>query len=76
MPKTIFTYNRVLKAYLDCRKHKRSSLSSLEFECHMESNLARLTESLQTKNYIPDRSVYFVVTNPKPREIFATEFTE
>lgn len=31
---------------------------------------------LQNKTYRPDKNVYFIVTKPKPREIFAAEFTD
>lgn len=76
MSKTIFSYQNVLKAYLDCRKRKRGTLSALGFECDLENNLLKLTQSLQQKTYTPARSVYFVVTKPKPREIFASEFVD
>jgi len=76
MSKTIFTYSNVLKAYYDCRKRKRHTLSALGFECNLEENIVRLTKALQQKTYQPDRSVYFVVTHPKPREIFAAEFVD
>jgi hypothetical protein len=76
MSKTIFTDRNILKAYLDCRKRKRHTLSALGFECKLETNLVALTHALQKRTYIPDRSVYFVVTKPKPREIFASEFTD
>lgn len=51
-------------------------MSALGFECNLESNLDRLAQALQNKTYSPDRSVYFVVTKPKPREIFASEFVD
>lgn len=76
MSNTIFTYHNLLQAYLNCRKRKRRSMSALGFECNLESNLEALAQSLQNKTYSPDRSVYFVVTKPKPREIFASEFID
>ena len=42
----------------------------------MEENLARLLNSLQKLAYKPQRSICFVVTQPKPREVFAAEFTD
>jgi hypothetical protein len=66
----------VLKAYIDCRKRKRRTLSALGFECNLEKNIEGLTQALQKRTYQPDRSVYFVVTKPKPREIFASEFVD
>lgn len=76
MSKTIFTYSNLLEAYYDCRKRKRRSLSALGFECDLENNLYQLMLELQNKTYQPDRNVYFIVTKPKPREIFASEFTD
>lgn len=76
MPKTIFTPEKILRAYLNCRQRKRRTLSALGFECELEDNLARLTLALQNRSYRPNRSVYFVVTKPKPREIFAAEFVD
>jgi len=76
MSSTIFTYSNVLKAYFDCRKRKRQTLSALGFECNLEDNLYQLTQELAGRTYKPNRSVYFVVTNPKPREIFAAEFRD
>lgn len=76
MSKTIFTYANLLRAYYDCRTRKRRSLSALGFECDLENNLYQLKSNLQKRAYQPDRSVYFVVTKPKPREIFAAEFTD
>lgn len=76
MSRTIFTYANLLKAYYDCRKRKRRSLSALGFECDLENNLYQLMTHLQNKTYQPDKNVYFIVTKPKPREIFASEFTD
>lgn len=76
MSRTIFTYANLLKTYYDCRKRKRRSLSALGFECDLENNLYQLMIHLQNKTYQPDKNVYFIVTKPKPREIFASEFTD
>lgn len=71
---TIFTYQKILKAYFFCRKHKRQALSALAYELNLEKNLGQLIEQLQNKTYLPQSAVYFIVTKPKPREIFASEF--
>lgn len=42
----------------------------------MERNLDELRQDLITKTYIPGKSICFVVTVPKPREIFAAEFCD
>lgn len=76
MSKTIFTNNNVLKAYLDCRHNKRKTINALKFEMNLEHNLNELLLELQNRTYIPGRSICFVVTVPKPREIFAAEFCD
>src|SRR6056297_1048669 len=72
----IFTYNKIYKAYLDCRENKRNTASALEFEWNLEENLFQLEEELQNKTYQLDRSICFVVTDPSPREIFASTFKD
>lgn len=76
MYKTIFTPANILKAYLDCRKTKRHTINALKYEMALEENLYCLRQNLVSKSYHPTRSICFVVTNPKPREIFAADFTD
>lgn len=75
-PKTIFTNENLLHAYLSCRINKRRTASALEFELECENKLGLLLERLQNKSYKPSESIYFVVTKPKPREIFAANFED
>lgn len=74
MSNTIFTDTNILKAYYDCRKTKRTTLNALKYELDLENNLSALKDILQTRQYCPGRSICFVVTMPKPREIFAADF--
>jgi len=76
MYKTIFTKENILKAYLDCRKTKRKTINALKYEFDLENNLVMLETALKDRSYKPARSICFVVTVPKPREIFAAEFTD
>lgn len=76
MYKTIFTSTNLLKAYLDCRKNKRKTINAIKFEMDLERNLAKLQQDLLSRTYEPGRSICFVVTVPKPREIFAAEFCD
>ena len=39
-------FQKLLKAYFDCRKNKRNSASALEFEINLEKNLLLLHEEL------------------------------
>ena len=66
----------LVQAYLDCRRHKRNSASTLAFEINLESNLAKLHAELADGSYRPGRSICFVVTRPKPREVWAADFRD
>jgi retron-type reverse transcriptase len=72
----IFNYQKVFKAYLACRKTKRGTANAIKFELDLENNLMKLLLELQTKKYVPGRSVCFVVENPTVREIFAADFRD
>jgi len=63
-------------AYLDCRRTKRNSASALAFEAHLERNLCDLHDELVAGHYQPGRSICFVVTHPRPREVWAAEFRD
>jgi hypothetical protein len=73
---TIFTYENLYKAYLDCRKSKRKTANALKFELDLEHKLHVLLQELKTGTYYPGRSICFVVTKPCPREIFAADFRD
>ena len=63
-------------AWLSCRSNKRNSASALAFEQHIERHLCELHAELQDGSYRPGRSICFVVTRPKPREVWAAEFRD
>lgn len=69
-PKNIF------KAYIDCRRRKRSTVNAQKFEQNFTTNIVPLTKSLQNGDYTPGKSICFVVRNPKPREVFAADFKD
>ena len=71
-----FSFEELVQAYLDCRRAKRNSVSAVAFEMNMERNLFRLYEELQEGSYRPGRSVCFVITRPKPREVWAADFRD
>jgi retron-type reverse transcriptase len=66
----------LVQAYLDCRRTKRGSASALAFEAHAESNLFELHEELASGAYRPGRSICFVITRPRPREVWAAQFRD
>ena len=71
-----FTFQDLLKAYYDCKKHKRMTSSALKFELKLEYNLLRLYKELKTGKYKIGRCICFVVTSPKPREVWAANFRD
>lgn len=72
----VFRFADLLQAYYDCRKHKRNTNSALAFEIHLERNLGALFDELVSGTYRPGRSICFVVTHPKPREVWAADFRD
>ena len=75
-PHADFLLQLLFAAYFDCRKNKRGTDSALEFEMHMEQGLVELRDQLLAGTYRPGRSICFVVTHPKPREIWAADFCD
>lgn len=66
----------VFIAYYDCRRQKRNSWSALRFEERLERNIMQLHRELIDGTWEPSRMSCFVVTHPKPREIWASEFRD
>jgi retron-type reverse transcriptase len=73
---TIFTYENLYRAYLECRRNKRKTINALKFELDFEKNLRKLLEDLKTRKYYPGRSICFAVKAPSLREIFAADFRD
>ena len=69
-------FERLVVAYLDCRRNKRNSTSAQAFEARLEANLCALHDELISGHYQPGRSICFVVTRPKPREVWAADFRD
>lgn len=71
-----FTFEQLVQAYLDCRKNKRNTESALRFEQNLERNLFSLYNELKSGTYTPGKSICFVITRPKPREVWAADFRD
>jgi RNA-directed DNA polymerase len=71
-----FSFEELVQAYLDCRRTKRNSTNALAFEANLERNLCRLNDELLEGRYQPGKSICFVITRPKPREVWAAEFRD
>jgi hypothetical protein len=66
----------MVDAYHDCLRHKRGTVSAMEFSLNWMSECVSLTESVNARTYQPTRSICFVVTRPKLREVFAASFRD
>ena len=75
-PHADFSFAELVVAYFDCRRAKRNSDSARHFEQQLEANLQRLHDDLADGTYRPGRSICFVITRPKPREVWAAEFRD
>ncbi len=66
----------LVQAWLDCRKHKRHTVSATLFERDVERNLCTLHAVLLAGTYTPGKSICFVVTRPRAREVWAADFAD
>lgn len=66
----------LVQAWLNCRRSKRHSASALAFEQDLERNLCELRAELLEGNWRPGQSICFVVTTPRPREVWAAPFRD
>lgn len=65
-------YDDLEAAFLTARQNKRRSEDNVEFEIHVERNLARLLSDINNRQLAP--SAYtFVTMKPRPREVFACD---
>ncbi|MCT8948445.1 RNA-directed DNA polymerase [Pseudomonas iridis] len=71
-----YPFSELVQAYYDCRRTKRNSASALAFEMDLEKNLIGLHNDLLAGTYRPGRSICFVVTRPKAREVWAAAFRD
>lgn len=70
------TTDEMLEAYFDCRRRKRRTASAVVYEMNYESNLIALRDRINTRTYQPGKSICFVVTRPRYREVFAASFED
>lgn len=66
----------MLQAYYDCRKNKRRTASAVVYEMDYESRLIALRDRINTRTYTPGKSICFVVSRPRYREVFAASFED
>ena len=70
------TSKEVLQAYLDCRARKRGKDSTTAYELDLTANIIDTTVALRERTWAPGSSMCFVVTHPKPREVWAATFAD
>lgn len=66
----------LLDAYFDCRHSKRRTASAVVYEMDYESRLIALRDRINNRTYRPGKSICFVVTRPRYREVFAASFED
>lgn len=70
------TTSDLLEAYFDCRRNKRRTASAIMYEIDYESKLVALRDRINNRTYHPGKSICFVVTRPRYREVFAASFED
>jgi len=71
-----FSFQNIYNAYMACRKTKRNTINQLEFESDLLTNLWNLQHELSSNRYTIGRSLCFLTTSPKLREVFAADFKD
>ncbi len=72
----IFNFSNIYTTYKSCRKNKRNTINQLEFEVDLLQNLWNLQSDLSTNKYKIGKSLCFLTTSPKLREVFASNFRD
>ena len=67
---------KVLEAYFQCRKNKRNTKNAIEIELNLEEECVKLLNDINNRTYEIGKSICFVVTRPKYREVFAASFRD
>lgn len=70
------TFDEVVDAYFECRKHKRNTANALIYEMNWMENCYSLHKEITDGTYQIGRSIAFAVTRPKLREVFAADFRD
>lgn len=70
------TLEEVFEAYFECRRNKRNTYNALNFEVDYMQNCVDLYRKLTDGTYCIGKSIAFLVTRPKLREVFAADFRD
>lgn len=71
-----FSMQEIVEAYIDCRKGKSSALEAQAFNEYLPRNLQSLHAELNDRSYTIGKTKCFVVTKPRPREVWAACFRD
>lgn len=66
----------LVAAYNECKNRKTTTASYIAFKDNELWNLMELYGQINNGSYRPGKSVYFVATQPKYREVWAADFTD
>lgn len=69
-------FETLLEAYMICRKNKRNTVNATEFEMNYVGNLLDLLNEVNSRQYKIGKSICFVVSYPRYREVFAAQFRD
>lgn len=71
-----FPLSEFYETYRVTKRHKATKPSHLVFAQHWQSELMKLCFEVNTRNYQQARSIAFIITRPKPREVIAADFRD
>jgi len=70
------TIREVMHAYECCRNQKRSAWTAIDFEANFSKNIMEIYYKVKECTWKPSGHMCFVVMNPKPREVWASNFAD
>lgn len=65
-----------LEAYLECINKKKSSVPCTLYRIRYQKDLVNLVKEVKSREYIPSEAYCFIVSRPKHREIFVSNFRD
>lgn len=72
----MFSFEDIYTSYKECRKNKRNTHNALAFEVDLMQNLWQLHDDLNQNRYTIGKSICFLTSTPKLREVFAADFRD
>jgi RNA-directed DNA polymerase len=72
----MFSFKNIYICYKECKKNKSNKINTLHFEVDLLSNLWKLYDELNSKQYKIGKSICFLANSPKLREVFAADFKD